>query len=680
MTQLLSSTARPAAGSALTLAEERARLALGLLDAIRDGVFILDPETLRFSYVNQGAVRQTGYSRDELLAMTLLDIEPLADEAPFRQMIASLRAGDVAEGMFETAHRRKDGGDVPVEILQFIPAEGQGSRCIAIVRDITERKRADRRRERFSTLAHDRRAVEKRNLHLQTQRTDEALKTQARLLDLAHDAIIVRDFATRQITFWNQGAERLYGWTRAEALGKSVSELLFRDPDAVDAVSEELLATGKWRGELKQVNRDNGDVFVMGSATLVRDGQGHPSAVLTINTDITEMKTIEAQFLRAQRLEGIGTLASGVAHDLNNILAPILMVVPILQEALAGTRHERMISTLETCAQRGADVVRQVLTFARGVEGERVLLQTGHLVREMEKIARETFPRAITVRNCAPHDLWPVTGDATQLHQVLLNLCVNARDAMPEGGTLTLDAENFDLDTHYASMVPGAQAGPHLLLKITDTGTGIPRGVMDKIFDPFFTTKALGKGSGLGLSTVMGIARSHGGFVNVTSEAGRGTTFEVFLPASPDAEPAAAADDAGPVPQGHGELILVTDDEAAIRDVMCAVLEKNGYQTLAAADGAEAIALYAQRRAEIGAVVTDLMMPHLDGLALSRALTRMNPEVPIIACTGLSEESRSAELRALGVRGFLAKPHTAERLLRTLHEALEPGAVPALAA
>ena len=263
-----------------------------------------------------------------------------------------------------------------------------------------------------------------------------------------------------------------------------------------------------WSGECRHLTKQGDTVVVRSRWTLVRDEHGQPKSKLIINTDITEQKKIEEQFLRAQRLESIGTLASGVAHDLNNILVPIMMAAPVLRGNIDSAERERFLDIVETSAQRGADIIKQVLTFARGADGDRILLQPIYLLEEVCKIASQTFPKSIVLRTCYEENIRPLEADPTQLHQVLLNLCINARDAMPNGGDLCLGVENFDVDERYASITPGATAGPHVMLEVVDTGSGIPSDVIDKIFDPFFTTKSIGQGTGLGLSTVAGIVKA----------------------------------------------------------------------------------------------------------------------------------------------------------------------------
>jgi signal transduction histidine kinase len=393
----------------------------------------------------------------------------------------------------------------------------------------------------------------------------------------------------------------------------------------------------------------------------------------SLRAEMARREMVEARLLRAQRLESIGTLARGVAHDLNNMLTPILMGAPFLAGKQPEAELEMIVRAIVTNAERAADVVKQVLTFARGMEGEHARLNAGHLIREMKNVIGETFPKNIRASVELGKSLSMIDADAMQIHQVLLNLCVNARDAMPDGGALSIEASNFDVDENYASMTPESHPGRYVVIRVSDTGRGIPHDVLDKIFDPFFTSKPACHGAGLGLSTVVGIVRGHGGFINVSSHPGKGTVFEIFLPASH--QDAVADEPSAPVtvPHGNGELVLVVDDESTVREVTSAILTENGYRTLAAVDGSEALSIYVSHARDIKAVLTDVLMPVVDGVALYRALRKINPLVRLIAATGEEEETRRAELSSLGVNAFLTKPFGTEMLLHTLRSVLGNG-------
>jgi signal transduction histidine kinase len=421
---------------------------------------------------------------------------------------------------------------------------------------------------------------------------------------------------------------------------------------------------------MHQVRRDGAEIVVESRWTLVRDERGQPKSILVINTDVTEKKRMESQFLRAQRMESIGTLAGGIAHDLNNVLSPILMAIDMLRLKTTDESSKKWLDVLRTNAERGGNMVRQVLSFARGVEGERVALQPKHLIKEIVKILRETLPKSIEISFRLSDDLWIISADATQMHQVLMNLCVNARDAMPEGGSISIKAENVFVDENYARMHIEAQPGRFVVINVSDNGPGMTQEVQSRIFEPFFTTKEMTKGTGLGLSTALTIVKSHGGFINVYSELHKGSQFAVYLPALATAGNVDAAAAQTDLPLGHGELILVVDDEESIREITRGTLETFGYTVLTASDGTEALALYADKKNEIVVVLTDMVMPFMDGPATIRALQRMNPKVKIIAASGLGTAHHAGEGVLEGVSVFLNKPYTAEKLLRTLAEIL----------
>ncbi len=498
------------------------------------------------------------------------------------------------------------------------------------------------------------------------QRSEEKIREQAVLLDVTTDAILVLDL-NGQILFWNKSAEHLYGWSTAEAMAMSARTLLGQTlPPQLEEIQKTVVETGKWQGELPQFTKDGKEILVESRWTAVMEA-GQLKSILVVNTDITQKKQLERQFLHAQRLESLGTLAGGIAHDLNNILTPILAIAQLLQLKLGDVDEstQRFLKMQETNARRGAALINQVLSFARGAEGKRIKLQVQHLLQEIKQIIEGTFPKSIDLQTNVEPNLWITSADATQLHQVLMNLCVNARDAMPDGGTLSISAKNLVLDETYAQMNLDAQAGAYIVISVADTGIGMAPETLQRIFEPFFTTKEVGKGTGLGLSTVIGIIKNHGGFVNAYSEVGQGTEFKVYLPAIQGSELKQV--ETSELPLGAGELVLVVDDEATIREITKTSLETYNYNVLVANDGIDAIAMYAEHKDNVGVVLMDMMMPNMAGPAAISILKRMNPSVKIIAVSGLASSDKVKAAMEAGVSAFLSKPYTAQELLKTLN-------------
>ena len=446
------------------------------------------------------------------------------------------------------------------------------------------------------------------------------------------------------------------------------------------AIETTLEEVGQWQGELQHITSSGKTITVESRWTLVRDSAGNPKSILTVSTDITEKKQLELQLMRVQRLESLGTLASGIAHDFNNILTPILAAVQLLPLKITGLDEQTrgLLKLIEDSTKRGAGLVKQILAFASGSVGKRVPLQVKHIVAEVMQVARQTFPKNIRLcTDSASVNLWTVAADANQLHQVLLNLCVNARDAMPSGGTLSITVENQLVDSAYARMnLEASCIGSYVTITVADTGTGIKPELMERIFDPFFTTKEPGKGTGLGLSTVLGIVKNHGGFIKVYSEVGNGTQFMVHLPATSEAVNPQFTELV--LLSGQQELVLIVDDEPLIQQVIQTTLEAYNYRTILASDGFEAIALYVEYRSRISAVLMDIMMPAMDGLTAIRTLQELNPEVKVIATSGLAANGQVAEEIGSSVKAFLPKPYTAKQLLDTLQKVLNnsPSFVP----
>lgn len=510
---------------------------------------------------------------------------------------------------------------------------------------------------------------------------DESLRLNeawlAGILASAMDAIITVD-ETQKILLFNSAAEKMFQCPYQEALGGSLEVFIparFRDHHQNHIkIFGETNSSQRSMGKLRPISglRKNGEEFPIEASISQIEVDGKKLFTVIIR-DISEKKRLESQFLRAQRMESIGTLAGGIAHDLNNVLSPILTAVELLQMRFSDESSQRLLNILHTNAIRGSEMIKQVLSFARGVEGEYTQLQPTQLIKEIVKILVDTLPKNIEITFSIQPDLWNVSGDATQLHQVLMNLCVNARDAMPHGGKLRIEAENIDIDEHYARMNVGAHPGKYVRITVIDNGEGISDLNLNKIFDPFFTTKAHGQGTGLGLSTAASIVRSHGGFVGVYSELNRGTQFKIYLPATESISQIAPSILRPDLPHGNGELILVVDDESSIREIAKETLVSFGYRVLTANDGAEAMAVFAANKNEVKVVITDMMMPFMDGPATIRALRKLDPKIRIIATSGLKSNDKNSDITQLGVKTFLVKPYTAEQLLKILAETIHEG-------
>ncbi|HHP7236898.1 response regulator [Longibacter sp.] len=506
---------------------------------------------------------------------------------------------------------------------------------------------------------------------VERKEADQRIREQAQLLDKARDAIIAFDMDGR-VVYWNKSAERLTGWTADEMLGARAQERLYDESEAdkLEECHETVREAGEWTGELRQQSKEGEDLVVESRWTLVRDSGGQPTSILVINTDITERKRLESQFLRSQRMESIGRLVGGIAHDLGNLLVPILLGVKVLKRR--ESEDEKVLKTLEMIeksAERGSNMVEQVLAFARGVEGERVALQAATIIEEVAKITTETFPDNIDVRVDVPDDLHDIVGDATQMQQVLMNLCVNARDAMPDGGVIEISASEADVSEAEAHRKMDAEAGSYVCLRVSDTGSGIPDEAIDKIFEPFFSTKAEGEGTGLGLSTAYSIVKSHNGFVDVESETGEGTTFRVYVPVATSSDERRGPTASGELRDGNGELILVVDDEEFILDTARQTLEDAGYRVITAQGGDKAIDVMERNGDQVEAIITDLRMPEMNGFDLIRRLRPQFPNVPIIAASGMAD-GRTDDAVQAGAQTFLAKPFTAEKLQATLQDVM----------
>lgn len=642
---------------------------------------------------NQSALEFVGATLAEVKEQSFVNTPWWARDAESR---AKLQAGIIAAAQgefvrFEAKHHNPRGDEIIVDFSLKPIRDERGAVALLLPegRDITERKQTEAALQRAYDELEQK--VQERTTALTA--ANAALQAEIAARTLAEEKVRTSEERLRgilgsidevvwstspngeEVYFISPAAEQLYGRPTSDfyTLPHLWLDVIHPDDRACVAHAFQVQAeTGRFDEEYRIIRPDGEIRWVHDRGHYVYDEQGTPLRTDGVATDITEKNQLEQQYLRAQRMEGIGTLAGGIAHDLNNILAPITMGVQMLQRRHADEFSRKMLEMMQTNLERGATMIQQILSFARGGASQQVAVQPKHLIKELIKLMRETFPKEITIHQQVSNDLWLVEGDPTRLHQVLMNLCVNARDAMPAGGKLTLSAENQSLDELSARMLAEVKAGNFVVITVSDTGTGIAHEHLDRIFDPFFTTKEQGKGTGLGLATVYGIIKAHGGFLNVYSEVGQGTQFKIYLPAqtiTPHHSPKPT--ELSPPLAGSGELILIVDDEASICEITRAALETFGYRVLTANDGVEAISLYAQHQAEVRLVVTDMMMPLMDGPTMIRTLRKLNPQVIVIGSSGLPEEGKAQEARALGVQHILAKPYNAETLLHIIASLLQ---------
>ncbi|MDB6037959.1 MAG: hybrid sensor histidine kinase/response regulator [Verrucomicrobiales bacterium] len=600
------------------------------------GIYVIQDE--RLAYVNPRVSEILGYSIPELLSRPLVDFVCPEDRATVESNIRKRIDGGVKSINYTLRMIAKDGTLVYIEAHGARTDYNDRPAILGILTDATQRRRAQ---ERFTTI-------------FRSSPVGIALST------LSENRVIEA----------NESILEILGYSREEFVGRTITELgLWADANERLNLIESLVASGSISNIECNFRRKSGEKGVgLASFELIEE-QGE-KCVLVFFHDITEKKSLESQVMRNQRMESIGSLAGGIAHDLNNALAPILMTAELLRMTYDQPEAHRMLDVLKSSAQRGAEMVKQVLTFARGIEGKHAVVQIRHVMTDIISMAKQTFPKTIEIKQSISKDLWPVNGDSTQLHQVLLNLCVNARDAMPHGGVLTLSASNVFLDEKALQIFLEAKEGPYTTISVVDTGTGIPDHIRERIFDPFFTTKEVGKGTGLGLSTVRSIIKTHNGFLSLESKEGKGTQFTIYLPAEVSGKNELAESTRPIVPAGNGECILVVDDEALIRDIARQVLEAFGYEVLIAQNGAEAVAICAQNNGKIRLLLTDLRMPVMNGAATIEAIRLIAPEIKVIVATAETISDEAKLFMPSSAQAVLQKPFTPDKLLRAIHEVL----------
>ncbi|MEI8293759.1 MAG: response regulator [bacterium] len=475
------------------------------------------------------------------------------------------------------------------------------------------------------------------------------------------------------VTQWSRGAEDFFGFKRDDVLGKEFLSRIHLPSEIAENALQTVLDVGEWVGLTTVRCEDGREAEMQMRWLLLQRAVGDPVSILVIAEDAVDWRELRDERLRSHRHECVGMLSGGIAHDLNNVLQPVSMFLDLLRQRLLDPESREMLDNVGANLHRATELVRQILTFSSGVRIEQQDVKVGEIIAEISNFIRPTFPKLIQVQVSVQKDVPAITGNATQLQQVLLNLCVNARDAMPQGGILKIVAAKVIIDEQMAKIHPEAQLGTYVQITVSDTGLGIPKQIRKKIFEPFFTTKKPDKGTGLGLATSLGILRNHGGFLTLDTEEGCGSSFHIFLPANssvPEHYPATPETIENPDQSGQGETILLVDDEPTVLKVMKRSLEKSGYHIISAANGEEGLALYSRYRPDIRLVITDMSMPGMDGPELVAKLKKIKPSVKIICTSGLGSSASKNSAHELGVESVLAKPCSSQILLQTIRNAL----------
>jgi PAS domain S-box-containing protein len=613
-------------------------------------------EDPRILYVNPAFERITGYRAEEAVGRkpSFLRGAGTSDEE-IRRIETALRERRSARA--ELLNYRKDGSPFWIEIeASTTQSPSVGCEyCVFVERDVTARKNAESaRREQERSIA-------------------------TLFSNLPGMAYRCSEGGTRRMEFVSAGCRELTGFEPSAIVGnESGFEALIEPGDR--APVREAIARAVHAGEAFEIayritTRDGSQKWVWERGRAVPGLTEGNRAIEGFMTDITERKLLESQVLQNERLESVGTLAGGIAHDLNNVFSPIVMAGELLSDRSSDKEESQLLSVISSSAKRGTELVRQILLFARGMEGPRVAVEASEIFAELRKFLESTLPKSIEVRMEIAPGTGTIAGDPIRLHQMLLSLSVNARDAMPQGGSLVIMASAAYVPASGPRPHPDAVPGDFVRIDVSDNGCGIPENLRGQISDPFFTTKGVGRGSGLGLSTARSIAKAHCGFITFTSSVGIGTTFSVFLPTaesglSRPSRGGASRSPFGPIPRGNGETILVVDDEESIRVIMRSSLENFGFKVVTASDGQEALQVLGNPAAPISAALVDIQMPGIGGTMTIKALRNLRPDLPIVGTSGYATGKERDEAAANGAVKFLEKPFSIDTLVRTVHAAL----------
>lgn len=604
-------------------------------------MFLIDPLNGSVVDANEAAVRFYGWTRTRLLSMTMDQINTLPKEELMVEMENARKRRRV---YFEFRHRLANGTIRDVEVFTS-KIEISGKEYLhTIIHDISDRKK-----------------------------TEEKLLLHTMALQSAANAVVITDMKGMIISV-NPAFTALTGYLPEEVIGKKTSVLKsgMQSDQFYKAMWETIMSGRVWRNDIVNKRKDGKLYTEEMTVTPVINDQGVITNFIAIKQDVTEQKNLQMQLFQTQKVESIGTLAGGIAHDFNNILGIILAYSTLLQRGpVDAEKMKDSLGAITKAVNRGAALVKQILTFARKSDVSFKSVKITDLIRELNGMLQETFPKTITIKEDIPNEIPEIHADQTQLHQAMLNLCVNARDAMHKGGELTIAVKIINREK-VAKKFPEARYDRYIRISVGDTGTGIDSATLKRIFDPFFTTKDVGKGTGMGLAVVSGVAQTHHGFIDVESTVGKGTIFYLYIPIPQAVSPNQSVDPSiRRAVKGGQETILLVEDEELLRDVVSSMLTGKGYSVIIATDGDEAVSLYRQYQNKIDLVFTDIGLPKLSGIEEFWALKKINPRVKVLLASGFLDPDLKSDLFIAGAAGFVQKPYEAEDVLGKIREAID---------
>jgi PAS domain S-box-containing protein len=641
----------------------------------RDIILFMRRDDGRILEANSAAANAYGYSHDELLALSIQDLR-LPDA---RGLTAEQMAEADTQGiLFETVHHRKDGSTFHVEVSSRGATIGGTRTLISVIRDITARKRAEEDlRQRSLELRQLTERLEERvrertaELAESTEKLRAEMSARLRLVaavEQAGEGVAITN-PEGLIDYVNPAFERISGIGWEEILGKNYYEIL-ADENLKKKIQSSVGRDETWSGRVNRRKKDGQSFALDVTLSPIRDGSGAVINYLAMERDVTQELRLEQHLRQMQKVEALGTLAGGIAHDFNNILNPIFINTElVLLDAPPGSPMRPPLQLVLEAAERGKNLVKQIITFSRQKEHEAKPLKAEPLIKEALKFLRASLPSTVEIREKIRRETGFILADPTQIHQVVMNLCGNAAYAMREkGGVLEVSLAEVEADADMARLHPDLRPGPYLRLTVSDTGAGMTREVMERVFDPFFTTKKPGEGSGMGLSVVHGIVRKGKGAITVYSEVGKGSTFNVFFPRVEDEAPSLKVS-SQPIARGRERILLVDDEEVQVQSIRN-MLERLGYAVAARNDSVEALALFRKDPRAFDLVITDQTMPQMTGVRLAEEVMRIRPDMPVVLCTGFSETVDADGVKASGICQFLMKPFSAREMAETIRRAL----------